>query len=60
MSFNLNPLEQAQKVLFFNKSTKANHPNFTFNDNKVQNSANQKHLGLILDEKITFKTYHSK
>ena len=52
--FNPDPSKQAQKVLFSNKVTKGNHPNIIFNVNTVQKSANQKHLGLILDEKLTF------
>ena len=47
-------MKQAQEVLFSNKATKTNHPNILFNRNTVQNSANQKHLGIILDEKLTF------
>ena len=57
MSFILDPSKQAQEVLFSNKATKTNHPNIIFYGNTVQNSANQKHLGLILDEKLTFN-YH--
>ena len=57
MSFNLNPLKQTQEVLFSNKATKTNHSNVIFNGNAVQNSANQKHLGLFLDEKITFNDH---
>ena len=57
MSFNLDPLKQAQEVLFSNKATKTNHSNIIFNGNAVQNSANQKHLGLFLDEKITFNDH---
>ena len=53
MSFNLDPSKQAQEVLFSNKVTKANHPNIIFNSNTVQKSANQKHVGLTLDEKLT-------
>ena len=52
MSFNPDPSKQAQEVLFSNKVTKTNHPNIIFNGNKVQKSANQKHLGLILDNFI--------
>ena len=54
MSFNPDPSKQAKEVLFSNKAAKKNHPNIIFNGNTVQNSANQKHLGLILDEKLTF------
>ena len=44
-------------MLFSNEVAKANHPNNIFNGNKVQKSANQKHLGLILDEKLTFNDH---
>ena len=57
MSFNLDPSKQAQEVLFSNKVTKANHPNIMFNSNTVQKSANQKHVGLTLDEKLTFNDH---
>ena len=48
------PSKQAQKMLFSNKVMKTNHQNIIFNGNMVQKSANQKHLGLILDDKLTF------
>ena len=57
MSFNPDPSKQVQAVLFSNKVTKANHPNIMFNGNTVQKSANQKHLDLILDEKLTFNDH---
>ena len=57
MSFNPDPSKQAQEVLFSNKVTKTNHPNIIFNGNTIQKSASQKHLGLILDVKITFNDY---
>ena len=57
MSFNLGPSKQAQEVLFSKNVTKTNHPNIIFNGNTVQKSANQKHLGLILDEKLTFNDH---
>ena len=40
MSFNLEPLKQAQELWFSNKVMKKNHPN-RFNGNTVQKSANQ-------------------
>ena len=55
--FNLDPSKQAQEVLFSNKATKANHPNIIFNVDTVQKSANQKHLGLILDERPNFNDH---
>ena len=57
MSFNPYPSKQAQEMLFSHKVTKTNHPNIIFNGNMVQKSANQKHLGLILDENLTFNDH---
>ena len=57
MLFNPDFSKQALKVLFSNKVTKTNHPNIIFNGNMVQKSANQKHLSLILDEKLTFNDH---
>ena len=57
MSFKPDPSKQAQKVLYFNKATKTDHPSVIFNGNILQNSANQKHLGLILDKKLTFNDH---
>ena len=57
MSFNLDPSKQAQEMLFSYKVTKIDHQNIIFNGNTVQKSANQKHLGLILDEKLTFNDH---
>ena len=57
MSFNPNSWKLTQEVLFSNKVTKTNHPNIIFNCNTVQKSANQKYLGLILDEKPTFNDH---
>ena len=44
-------------MLLSNKVTKTNHPNIIFNGKKVQKSANQKHLGLIFDQKLTFNEH---
>ena len=57
MSFNPDPSKQVQEVLFSNKVTKVNHPNIMLNGNTVQKSANQKHLDLTLDEKLTFNDH---
>ena len=48
------------KVSFNPDTSKQAHPNIIFNGNTVQNSANQKDLSLILDEKLTFNDYTSK
>ena len=57
MSINPDPLKQVQEVLFSSKATQANHPNIVFYGNTVQNGANRKHVGLILDEKLTFNDH---
>ena len=57
MSFKPDPSKQAQEVLYSNKATKTDYPSVIFNGNIVQNSANQKHLGLILDKKLTFNDH---
>ena len=57
MSFKSDPSKQAQEVLYFNKAIKTDHPSVIINGNIVQNSANQKHLGLILDKKLTFNDH---
>ena len=54
MQFDQDPSKQVQEVLFSNKVAKTNHPNIIFNGNTAQENADQKHLGLILDEKLTF------
>ena len=57
MPFKSNPSKQAQEVLFSYKVTKTNHQNIIFSGNTVLKSANQKHLGLILDGKLTFNDH---
>ena len=54
MSFNPDPLKQATKVLFSKKRTIVNHPDLFFNGVKIDRVPMQKHLGMILDEKLTF------
>ena len=57
MSFNLDPWKKTQEMMFSNNVMKTNHPNIIFNGNTAQKSANQKHLGLILDQKLTFNDH---
>ena len=42
MSFNPDPLKQAQEVIFSRKMAKTNHPTLIFNDNPVHQVALQK------------------
>ena len=54
MNFNLDPNKQAQKVIFSRKLKKVCHPPLYFNNNNVSQTSSQKHLGLTLDNRLTF------
>ena len=53
MSFNPDPNKQAQEVIFSRKLKKVCHPPLRFNNN-VSQASSQKHLGLTLDNRLTF------
>ena len=53
----MNGLFKAQKVTFTRKSKNIRHPLLIFNKSKVFQSTTQKHLGLILDNRLSFKGY---
>ena len=57
MIFNPDPSKQAQEVIFSRKNAKPFHPNLIFNQSNVIRTSSQKHLGLILDEKLNFKEH---
>ena len=57
ISFNPDPLKQAQEVIFSHKITKTNHPTLFFNDNPVHQVTLQKHLGMFLDCKLNFEEH---
>ena len=57
MSFNPDPIKQANEVIFSRKFNKTLHPNLVFNLNPVNQSSNQKHLGMILDNKLNFNEH---
>ena len=57
MSFNPTVLKQAHEVIFSRKRNKIFHPSLTFNNLNVERVGSQKHLGLILDEKLSFKDH---
>ena len=54
MSFNPDPNKQAQEVIFSRKLKKFCHPSLRFNNNNVSQASSQKHLGLTLDNRLTF------
>ena len=54
MEFNPDPTKQANEVLFSCKKSNQNHPQLIFNGTIVAKANEQKHLGLILDSKLSF------
>ena len=59
MSFNADPTKQAQEVIFSRKMIKPSHALIKLNNLPVQNGSSQKHLGMILNEKLNFE-FHLK
>ena len=57
MSFNPDLSKQAQEVIFSKKRLEVHHPNLYFDGSIVQKSSAQKHLGVILDEKLSFNQH---
>ena len=57
MEFNPDPTKQATEVIFFCKKTSPNHPQLIFNGIAIANVNDQKHLGLILDSRLSFEKH---
>ena len=57
MSFNPDPRKQVQQVIFSCKSRRSTHAPLAFNNNNVSQSFSQKHLGVLLDFKLTFEDH---
>ncbi len=57
MSFNPDPTKQAVEVYFSCRFNPANAPVISFNNNDIIASEHQKHLGLILDSKLSFNRH---
>ena len=57
MLFNPGTNKPAQEVLFSRKKKTQNHPNISLNNIQVERVSHQKHLGIILDEKLHFKEH---
>ena len=57
MSFNPNITKQAQEIIFSRKENDTSHSSLYFNNARIQRQRSksvQKHLGLFLDEKLSF------
>ena len=57
MLFNPAPSKPVQEVLFSRKTKVQNHPIISLSNIQVERASYQKHLGLILDEKLNFKQH---
>ena len=57
MLFNPDPKKPAQEVLFSRKYQSQTHPTISLNNVQVERTTSQKHLGVILDEKLNFKQH---
>ena len=57
MSFNPDPSKQAQEVIVSRKVNKDSHTPLTFNNSIVYQATSQKHLGIILDNRLSFEKH---
>ena len=57
LSFTPDPSKQAQGVIFLRNINKVYHPPLVLNNSSVQQMSTQKHLGIHLDEELTFKNH---
>ena len=57
MSFNTDPVKQAIEVVFSRKRGTINHPTIYFSDTQVTRANEHKHLGIILDSKLSFSCH---
>ena len=57
MSFNPDPNKPAEEVIFSHKRHPPEHPHIYFNNIQVKQVKEHKHLGLILDSKLTFESH---
>ena len=57
MIFNPDPSKQAQEIIFSRKIQKTSYPSIYCNNKSVQQVPSEKHLGLILDNKVNFQEH---
>ena len=54
MSFKPDVTKHAQEIIFSQKKNNASQLSLYFNDTQIHRKSVQKHLGLLLDEKLSF------
>ena len=57
MSFNPDPQKQAVELIFSRKKNEIDHPVVLFNDTPVKKVIEHKHLGIVLDFKLSFNAH---
>ena len=57
MSFNPDPSKQAQEVIFRRKTKKEYHPALAFSNNNKSETNSQKHLGAVLNNRLSFEDH---
>ena len=57
MLFNPDPTKPAQEVIFSKKKKTQTHPIISVNNIQVEKVLYQKHLGILLDEKLNLKQH---
>ena len=57
MSFNPDPQKQAVELILSKKQIEVDHPEIRFNNIPVMRVDDHKHLGIILDSKLSFSSY---
>ena len=58
MSFNPGQNKQAHELIFTRELKKVPHPPLIFNNTNFSRSRSQKHVGIVLDSKLTFKKHY--
>ena len=57
MSFNPDPLKQAVELISPTEKTEVDHPAILFNNVPVKKVDEHKHLGIVLDSKLSFSAH---
>ena len=57
MEFNPDLNKPAQEIIFSRRLDKDEHPEVSYNNNPIKQMSSIKHLGLVLDEKLNFKSH---
>ena len=57
MLFNPDATKPIKEIIFSKKNIKRDHPDLFFNNVQIDRCSDEKHLGLILDEKLNFKKH---